>query len=90
MFAISVTTCEISYPCLIHSACDPHCTASSGCDTEGAGYCDTECVAGYKLNDNSYECVGEYVYVSIFLINVVPQKRLILMCNNSANIYFCL
>ena len=89
MFVDSVTTCEISYPCLIHSACDEHCATYSGCDNEGEGHCDTECVDGYKLD--SYECIGEYVYVTVFLINVVPQKCLILMCSKFTNVYyFCL
>ena len=86
MFVISVTTCEISYPCLIHSACDAHCTTGSGCYITGGGNCDSECVNGYKLDLDDNTCVGEYVYVTIFLINVVPQKRLILMCSKFANV----
>ena len=86
--SISVTTCEISYPCLIHSACDTHCTTASGCTTKGKDKCDTACVEGYGLEKTGYTCVGEYVYVTIFLINVVSQNRLILMCNNSASYTF--
>ena len=81
-------TCETSYPCLIHSACDTHCTTASGCTTKGKDKCDTACVEGYGLETTGYTCVGEYVYVTIFLINVVSQNRLILMCNNSASYTF--
>ena len=69
MFVISVTTCEISYPCLIHSACDTHCDSS--CTSQGQDKCDTHCVEGYALETTGHTCVGEYVYVTIFIINVI-------------------
>ena len=77
MFAISVTTCEISYPCLIHLACDTHCATYSGCIIEGEGKCDMACVDGYVLETTGHTCVGEYIYITIFLINVVSQKHLL-------------
>ena len=86
MFVISVTTCEISYPCLIHSACDAHCTTDSGCHISGGGNCDSECVNGYTFDPEVNSCYREYVYVTIFLINVLPQKHLILMCSKFTNV----
>ena len=80
-----VTSCEISYPCLIHSACDTHC--ASGCDSEGEGKCDSDCVDGYGLEATGHTCVGEYIYVTIFLINVVSQKHL-LWCVTIQQVFF--
>jgi len=54
-------TCKFMFCVYTGAACDSNC--ASGCSVQGAGKCDTTCLANYYLT-SSYQCSRELLYIT--------------------------